>query len=168
MRSPPSGPEPRMPTVWRVLMHGDDVTPAIGLCLAFFGGVFFVGYLPALRSGDPAALEAGVACVAGVWALWWYVSRIRRALRQGSVVIARVTHFARHEWRNNNGIRPQISGASHTLRVEYEVHGTVCFVDYALSGADVDRLHVTAGNDVFLILYPQLEKPLLRDLYLDP
>jgi hypothetical protein len=155
-----------MPSRWRAWSAGDYLVPFLAIIL---------GLRPAMSLGMAILRRKvswgsdeliSVAMIAGGVALvWWHISRIRRAFRQGREIVARVTHFDRVPFHGPGARFPL---PNHMLHVAYHDQGVECAFTYGLSVADADRLHPTIGGEVVLIQHPQLEKPLLRDLYLDP
>jgi hypothetical protein len=155
-----------VPGLWRAFFAGDNMLPLVALGL---GVRYAWGLAMGMHRGKVPSASDGlfsVAVIAGSVAfVWWHVSRIRLAFRQGREIVARVTHFDKMDLGRSGSWVPL---PSYILGVAYEVQGAECTVGYTLHRGDANRLQVTVGGTVVLIQHPQLEKPLLRDLYLDP
>lgn len=170
MTAPLVPPQRRVPSIWRRAMTGNALLPILGVGLAVPGTLgLLVGLLRGRYPSVGQAVEYAAFIATGTALLWWHVSRLRLAFVHGQEVRARVTHFAPYDWKDKaTGIGPQLTGPSHYLRVVYVTQGIECVVEYALESGNVERLHPAVGGEVVLITHAQLEKPLLRDLYLDP
>ncbi len=181
---PPGAPAPqRRPPTFRRLTAVHQVWWLLSLVFVAPAALALVsGALHGAPLWSTEAAVNGALIVAGVALFWWRASRLRRAFVRGREVLGRVTHFerfagdgkvstgpARPPWDMLAAAidRPMLLRPSFQLVILYPAEGGERYETYLLDDQAVGRLRPVVGDNIALIVDPDLPQPLLRDAYLD-
>lgn len=161
----PAGPRRSVPTVWRILVSG-DIWIKLTLAFAILMGVHLAVGLMLSRRVDWVGVACDVALIlTAVFLNCWLIARVRRTFARRAEVRGRIIHLQRFELSDNPA--SPVGGPAAHLRVVYlnPVSGQESVAEYTLDADAIDRLHASIGAEVVLLLNPELEVPLLRDIY---